>query len=75
MCGGAIRFEFVEAMNSTGHRIFASPAFQSERKRGATPFGAGYSEYQPDFAFVEPAGEQNTFDVNFLQSSNIAQVT
>jgi len=40
-------------MSSSGRQIFVNPELHSKRKRHATPFGAGYTEYQPGMDFLE----------------------
>ena len=44
--------------DSSGHQIFSNPKLQSKPRRCATPFGAGYTEYQPEIVFLDSFGEQ-----------------
>ena len=45
-------------LDSYSHQIFANPELPSNPKRRAKPFGAGYTEYQPEIIFLNPFGEQ-----------------
>jgi len=41
------------SLGTTRHQIFANPELPSKRKRRAMPFGAGYTEYQPEIIFLD----------------------
>ena len=62
--------EFVRPLNRRKPR---SPV--ETQKTRTTPFGAGYTEYQPDTIFLDPSNEQDICIVNPLRSSNIGQVS
>jgi len=51
---------------SYSHQIFANPEFLSKRKRCATPFGAGYTEYQPEIIFLDLFHGKNVFLVEAI---------
>ena len=50
-------------VDSYSHQIFTNPEFPSKRKRRATPFGAGYTEYQPEIIFLDLFRGKNVFFV------------
>ena len=50
-------------VDSYNCQIFANPEFPSKRKRRTTPFGAGYTEYQPEIIFLDLFRGKNVFFV------------
>ena len=61
---GSFGLDRYKTMGSSGHQIFATPEFQSKRKRHTTPFGAGCTEYQPAISFLGPFDEGNNLVAN-----------
>jgi len=50
---GELVLDQQKTADSHSHQIFANPEFPSKRKRHATPFGAGYTKYQPEIIFLD----------------------
>ena len=59
----------IKADEFVRHETFANPEFQSKRKRHATPFGAGYTEYPPAIIYLNLFVKQNICVISLLKAA------
>ena len=59
---GQVVLDQSKPVDSCSHQIFANAEFPSKWKRHATPFGAGYTEYQPEIMFLDSFRGKNQWN-------------
>ena len=71
---GQLVLDYSKTVDSYSHQIFANLEFLPKRKRRATPFGAGYTEYQPEIIFLDLFRGKNVFFVEPIIKLQSAKV-